>query len=116
MRNTPHQSAATGVWRFRTTSETLYRENACRARTGAAPQSWRAPRNLAIGLAHPIGWTSIAAATTSTAFSYALAGQRNASALPLSRGGSPHDSGLGVCVLKLGLSRSRRTFRIERPH
>ncbi|MGN9844457.1 ISAs1 family transposase [Nonomuraea sp. H19] len=43
--------------------DVTYREDASRVRTGAAPRIMAGLRNLAIGLAHLIGWTNIAAAT-----------------------------------------------------
>ncbi|MFI6456277.1 ISAs1 family transposase [Streptosporangium amethystogenes] len=43
--------------------DVTYREDACKVRTGAAPRILASIRNLAIGLAHLIGWTNIAAAT-----------------------------------------------------
>ncbi|TDD07997.1 ISAs1 family transposase [Nonomuraea diastatica] len=43
--------------------DVTYREDACRARTGAAPRVLASLRNLAIGLARLLGWTNIAAAT-----------------------------------------------------
>ncbi|WP_211212866.1 hypothetical protein [Nonomuraea coxensis] len=43
--------------------DVTYREDASRVRTGTAPCIMASLRNLAIGLAHLIGWTNIAAAT-----------------------------------------------------
>ncbi|MFC4110969.1 ISAs1 family transposase [Nonomuraea zeae] len=43
--------------------DVTYREDACRARTGATPRILASLRNLAIGLARLLGWTNIAAAT-----------------------------------------------------
>nr|BFE83858.1 hypothetical protein GCM10020093_064590 [Planobispora longispora] len=42
--------------------DATYREDASRVRTGTAPRIMASLRNLAIGLAHLIGWTNIAAA------------------------------------------------------
>lgn len=70
---TPHQAGPArlaalnrGHWSIKAlhhVRDVTYREDASKIRTGTAPRAMATFRNLAIGLAHTIGWTNHAAAT-----------------------------------------------------